>query len=181
MISITVDEFTLWCEIGISPLIYNNYRQYAKLVDEFDINNGDIEQDDMNICVIMVEKNDLWPFLIISQRYAHSSTFFPGMLIVPETNRLFVGAGSRLLAYDLLITQRLWEDSTAIGFSQWKRYKDWVIMSAEVELAVWDIYGQKKWSTFVEPPWSYTVEGELLHIDVMGNCSSFHLSTGPSS
>jgi hypothetical protein len=52
-------------------------------------------------------------------------------------------------------------------------------MSAELELAAWDLRGNKLWSIFVEPPWGYTVDGEQLHLDVMGMKASFDLVGGP--
>ena len=55
-----------------------------------------------------------------------------------------------------------------------------MLMAAELEFAAWDIHGAKLWTTFVEPPWTYRVEGDLVHLDVMGNMSSFPLAAGPS-
>jgi hypothetical protein len=54
------------------------------------------------------------------------------------------------------------------------------MMAAELELAIWDVHGVKRWSTFVEPPWSYQVDGPLVRLDVMGISSSFPLATGPA-
>ncbi len=44
-------------------------------------------------------------------------------------------------------------------------------MSAELECAAWDIHGHKLWSTCVQPPWQYTVHGDIVHLVVMGNMS----------
>ena len=52
-------------------------------------------------------------------------------------------------------------------------------MRAELEVAIWTIQGKKQWSQFVEPPWTYRVEGEAMSVDVMGHVLSFPLSTGP--
>ena len=49
----------------------------------------------------------------------------------------------------------------------------------KLELAAWSAVGEKLWSTFVEPPWSYRVEGDIVHLDVMGRLSSFSLRDGP--
>ena len=54
-------------------------------------------------------------------------------------------------------------------------------MSAELELAAWDLEGKKLWATFVEPPWQYSVQGSRLHLDVMGNKSDFGVKAGPKS
>jgi hypothetical protein len=105
--------------------------------------------------------------------------FNPGALLVPETSLLFLGAGTRLLAYDLERPARLWEDRADIGFWRWQRHECFVIMSAELELAAWDTSGHKKWTTFVEPPWSYRVTADTVQLDVMGRLSSFPVETGP--
>ncbi len=54
-----------------------------------------------------------------------------------------------------------------------------VVMSAEPEIAAWDVHGRKLWTTFVEPPWDHTVRDGVLHLDVMGTESSFPLIGGP--
>ena len=54
-----------------------------------------------------------------------------------------------------LAVKKRWEDEADTGFWNWERHGEFVIMSAELELAVWDIHGQKKWTTFVEPSWNY--------------------------
>jgi hypothetical protein len=50
-------------------------------------------------------------------------------------------------------------------------------MSAELELAAWDIDGTRLWSQFVEPPWTYSVEGRLVTLEVMGTETTFDLRT----
>jgi hypothetical protein len=57
---------------------------------------------------------------------------------------------------------------------------DVVVMSAELELAAWTTTGEKLWTTFVEPPWEYAVEGDSLVLDVMGTKSSFGLRRSPA-
>ena len=78
--------------------------------------------------------------------------FDPGLLLVPETGVLFLGAGERLLAYGLDQPRRLWEDTAEVGFWGWGRFGETVLMSAELELAAWDTSGRKLWTTSVEPP-----------------------------
>ena len=90
----------------------------------------------------------------------------------PETNVAFVGGGERLLAYDLLAPKRLWEDAADCD--------DVVLMSAELELAAWDLKGIKLWSTFVEPPWEYEVKDSQIELDVMGDKYSFPIKLRPS-
>jgi len=52
-------------------------------------------------------------------------------------------------------------------------------MSAELEMAAWDTRARKLWSTFVEPPWDYQVDGGLVHLDVMGTRSDLPIASGP--
>ena len=67
-----------------------------------------------------------------------------------------------------------------MGFWGWKRHGDIVVMSAELELAAWDLQGNKMWSTFVESPWYYEAQDTQLVLDVMGKKSSFSARTGPA-
>lgn len=53
-------------------------------------------------------------------------------------------------------------------------------MSAELELAAWNVNGGKLWSRFVEPPWDYEVTGEMITLNVMDTISHVHLLTGES-
>jgi hypothetical protein len=101
--------------------------------------------------------------LVVTQRYAPAAGgFHPGALLVPETQRLFIGAGRRLLCYDLAGPARLWEDEADFGFWSWSRYGEVVLMMAELELAAWTIEGQKLWSRLADPPWEYRVEGTAV-------------------
>jgi hypothetical protein len=40
--------------------------------------------------------------------------------------------------------------------------------------------GQKLWTTFVEPPWDFTVKDGVVELDVMGEKRSFTLREGPT-
>jgi hypothetical protein len=53
-------------------------------------------------------------------------------------------------------------------------------MAAELEIAAWDSHGNKRWTTFVEPPWDFRIEGDRVLLDVMGRKSEFSLESGPS-
>ena len=94
---------------------------------------------------------------------------------------LFIGAGERLLAYDIRRIVRLWEDEAEEGFWGWSRHDSTVVMSAELELAGWNLEGRKLWSTFVEPPWEYAVENGMVKLDVMGKKTSFDIAQGPKT
>lgn len=152
-----------------------DYSEHAKLFDVFD--EEKIEGD---WCMLALKSGMEWPSLVVKQRCRLPGIFGPCALLVPETELLFLGVGERLLAYNLNPPSRLWEDFTDCGIWCWARHGDHVILSAELELAAWDIHGRKQWTMFVEPPWEYMVAGGLIHLDVMGAKSSFSIATGPS-
>ena len=62
-----------------------------------------------------------------------------------------------------------------------RRHDDTIVMSAELELAAWDLLGRKLWTTYVEPPWEYSVSGSTLNLDVMGVKSHFNMIAGPNT
>jgi len=78
-------------------------------------------------------------------------------------------------SYTLLCTH----DGLPDLYAEYGRPAALVVMSAELELAAWDLAGRKLWTTFVEPPWQYTVEDGSIHLDVMGTKSQFDLERGP--
>ncbi len=172
MIQMTIADYI----VSKAESIPEDYGARAALVEEFGL-----DHTDLSAFYFAVQTAFDWPFLCVAQRYspAHNAGSFPGLLLVPETRILFVGAGERLLAYDLSGPARLWKDSADMGFHDWQRHDGVVLMAAELELAAWDIKGRKLWSAFVEPPWMYHVEGSEVHLDVMGAVSSFPLLTGP--
>ena len=175
MFSVSVNNsYTVLCEDNSLPDIYADYRQNAKVVEEFDLDNS----DDV-LCFVGVQRDSAWPFLVIAQRY--SPGFDPEALLVEETDVLFIGAGERLLAYDIRRRERLWEDKVILGFFGWSRYDSTLVMSAELELAGWNLEGRKLWSVGVEPPWEYAVENGMVKLDVMGEKTSFDIARGPSS
>ena len=177
MFKVGFGPYQLVVHDGPLPGMYGSYRQHAVLVEEFDV-----EEAGGDACMIAVTTTGDWPSLVVAQRYQGSEAgFHPGVLIVPESGVLFVGAGERLLAYNVAGPTRLWEGQTDCGFWSWQQHGAVVLLSAELELAAWTTAGKKLWSTFVEPPWSYRVENGQVHVDVMGRQSSFSLSKGPPS
>ena len=116
----------------------------------------------------------------VAQRFWPESSggFRPGLALVAETDVLFVGAGTRLLAYHLERQELLWEDRAGGGFHQWALHPGAVLMSAELELAAWDRAGHKLWRRSTEPPWSYHVEDGQVVLDVMGEIARFPLHRG---
>ena len=174
MFSLRVADYSLRCQNKGLPSMYKEYIKHAKLVEEINLSGSE-----GTWCFLAISRGDYRPFLVVAQRYAPDADGFnPGAVLIPETDLLFLGAGNQTLAFDLCTPKKLWEDDVEVGFLSWRRHNDVVVMSAELECAAWDIYGHKLWSTFVEPPWQYTVHGDSVHLDVMNTMSSFDLKVG---
>jgi hypothetical protein len=172
---VSIGEYEVCCQADGLPAMLPEYQQRARLAEDFGVAN----EAGSSVCFLSVGRSQQWPFLIVIQRYAPAGCgFHPGVLLVLETHRLFVGAGRRLLGYDLSRPARLWEDEADCGFWSWSRHGSVVLMAAELELAAWDVGGGKLWSRFVEPPWEFAVAGEVVAVDVMGVVSHVHLRTG---
>jgi hypothetical protein len=176
MFSISFGEYEAYCQADGLPAreMLAEFEQRATLVERIGMKWAGAD----GFCAVR-RRGEEWPFLVVSQRYAPAaeSGFFPGLVVVPETHRLFLGAGWQLLAYDLSAPARLWAAETR-GFWFWSRYGDVVLMAGEQELAAWDVHGGKLWSRRVEPLWEYRVDGRVLVVDVRGQVSRLDLLTG---
>ena len=169
--SLALDDWTIKVQRGL-PSTFDHYCSHAKLLEQFDMKAS--EGDFSFVSAGHVEGD--WPELVVAQRFSPAQGGFdPGIAFLPDSHLLFVGAGTRLLAYDLTTPSRLWEDEADTGFWSWAVYPSAVLMAAELELAAWDRTGQKLWSRFVEPPWNYRVVRNTVHLDVMGRRSEFPL------
>ena len=111
--------------------MYDEYRRHATLNEEFGLGRSDGEA-----CLVTIAAGNDWPLLVVAQRFDPCvAGFDPCVLLVPETKVLFVGAGTRLLAYSLSGPQRLWKDMADTGFWSWQQHGNVVLMAAELELA----------------------------------------------
>jgi hypothetical protein len=157
------------------PSLYYSYCQQAQLVETFEV-----EGSYSALCYLAVAHGHSWPFLIVAQRYSPGpqSGFHPGVLFVPETNLLFLGAGERLLAYTLARPARLWECGLTGGFWQWERAQESIILSSENKLATWDMHGHKQWDFVVEPPWQYALDGDTIHVALGDKQIALHCERG---
>ena len=173
---VAVGHYVLGCTCDGLPLLFDEYASHAALVERFAIEAG-------TPCCMTVRRNgERWPFLVVAQGYHPAGGGFgPALLLVPETQRLFVGAGERILAYDLGSLRRLWIDGAESGLTGWAQHGDVVLMSAELELAAWTTAGEKLWTTFVEPPWTFAVEEGAVRLDAMGAQRTFSLHAGPDT
>ncbi|GLT12716.1 hypothetical protein ACFQFQ_07725 [Sulfitobacter porphyrae] len=177
MISIRIEEWDLQIADGSLPSHFTSCLKNAEFVDQIDINND--EGRFLFLGISSGATNNGWPSVVVAQKYQDGrQTFSPGFLLVPDTSLLFLGAGERLLCYDLDKKVRLWEDETDCGFWGWSQSGSYILMSAELEFGVWDKSGKKLWSTFVEPPWSFAIKEQTVELDVMGTTQKFQLSDG---
>ncbi len=175
MFELAVGKYAIQVQDGGLPAMYADYVRHAQLSIEHDL-----KARKGRVAFCAVARAESWPFLVIAQRYSPAGCGFkPGVLLATETDRLFFGAGTQLRAFDLQAPCQLWEDVADVGFWSWAQHDRTVLMSAELELAAWNMEGRKLWTTFVEPPWSYTVRNGFVELDVMGKISEFSLTEGP--
>jgi hypothetical protein len=167
--------YQVHCLYDALPNLLGEYVKRAALADQIDLANPEGK-----FCFIAVRRpGEDWPALVVAQRYQPADgVFFPGAVIVPETHRLFLGAGTRLLCYDLAEPARLWEDSAECAFWSWRHDDSEVFMAAELELAAFDVSGEKLWTRFVEPPWDFKLEPDCVGLDVMGSVTRLDRRTG---
>jgi hypothetical protein len=161
------------------PVILSDYIEHAEFWEDF--RDG---EDDGFLFVAVERPAEEWPSLVVTQSSSPAEGgFTPGVLVVPATQRVFIGAGTRLLCYraDPGSWIREWQAEVSVGFWRWRQHGDVVVMSAETDMAAWTVLGERLWTTLVEPPWSYTVAGGMIRLDVVGNVSAFPLVTGPAS
>ena len=176
MHSVKLENWSLWIEDGSLPDIYSLYIEHADFVDEIDMQNPEGK-----FCFLGIREGvsvGSWPSTVVTQKYKDEGGFNPGILVVPDTSLVFVGAGERLLCYDMKKPCKLWEEQTNVGFWEWDRVGQYVLMMAELEFGVWTTSGEKLWSTFVEPPWNFTVTGDTVELDVLGITRTLRLSDG---
>ncbi len=161
------------------PASYYTQRQRATIVDVIARDDADAHSGVLSVGL----SDGSWPFLILRHSGTvpwAEDTLRLDVALIPETHILFVGAHSAVWAYDLRQPARLWTDTAEMGFLGWQRHGEAVVMSAELELAAWDLQGHKLWSTFVEPPYDYTIVDNRVQLTVMGVLTTFPLDRGPS-
>jgi hypothetical protein len=178
IVTTTVGSYAVQSTVGGLPYAHDSIVSRAALAETFDLDREAAEG--WEPFFVSVARNDDSPRLTVTQRFFPAGYgFYPAILIVPETARLFIGAGTRVLIYDLESPRRLSTDTADTGFWGWALHGNVVVMSAELELAAWRATGEKLWTGFVEPPWTYKVFGTIVELDVMGKITRFPLETGP--
>ena len=131
-------------------------------------------------CSVFVRNGWTWPSLAVRFSCTPAEAgFHPEAILIPETSRVLIGAGESVFVYGLDSPRRIHTESAELGFMHWARQDDVIVMSAELELAAFNLDGTKRWTLFVEPPWSFDIHDGILHLDVMGTLSSFPVREGP--
>jgi len=157
------------------PAILEEYRARAGLVDQL----PNEREDDGWLFVGVARPGDDWPSLVVTQGWGPTGAGFrPGVLVVPETGRVLIGAGTRIACYqhDGESWRRQWLDTVAYpGFWSWRLHADVVVMAGEVEIGAWTTEGERLWAEAVEPPWSYEVVDGTVFLDVDGRRRSLPL------
>ena len=177
--TISVSGWHVQSQVGGFPPLHTENVKHARLYDN--VNEPELENHPSVVYNITPPSDAAsgWPAAVISCGFSpHGSGFEPGLLIVPETSIVFIGAGTTLLAYDLINFEKLWKDKVDLGFLCWVQHGDVVVMSAEIELAAWSVKGEKIWSKYVEPPRDYSVKDGQVRLDVMGRITEFDIQSG---
>ena len=156
------------------PADWTGLRASAALFDEYDVQSR--EPGPVGVVVLSTPQGR--ELGVDRHHEPHGPVVPPGVLLVPDTGLLLIGAGVRLLEYDIRFPERLWEGRAEFGFWAFARHGDVILMLDELELAAWTTESHKLWTVFVEPPWTYTVSGQTVTLDVMGQVRSLDLRTG---
>ena len=130
-----------------TPPLYDHYIRHAKLSESFGLSD-----DGDYLLVGASQPSREWPTLVVEQRYDPGirSGFTPGVHLMTETSILLIGAGTRLLAYDILRAKRLWQDKTSCGFERddldWWAEEMWLLES------LWSPVGYPTYLRFLVDP-----------------------------
>lgn len=179
MFTLAMQRYRIYCQQNSSEAM-EEYAARAELVERVIADSSD--GAGRFAFAVSEPSIDEWPSVVVLGSYEPAqSGFYPGALVVPEEGILFVGAGRYVAAFDLGARKKLWEEVAEVGFWFWERHGSTVLMAAELELSAWNTQGNKLWSTFVEPPWSFSVEVDRVRLDVMGAISTFGLVSGPET
>jgi hypothetical protein len=174
LFSVVIGSYELLVHPRSQPNMWNLNTKRARIVE-----NIDDSYNNPLTCFIVVNKNNKGCLFALKLTFEPQGGVYPGVVLIPETDVLFIGAGETLLAYRLDEPSKLWHDTNDAGFHSWARYDDVIVMSAELEVAAWNIRGEKLWSMYVEPPYGYTVKNGIVHMDRMEGKLEFPLEAGP--
>src|SRR5687767_12102972 len=98
MFSVIVGKYHLLCHPQTAPSIWDFHLERAKLAEQI----NDSYNEDAQTCYLSVWE-ETRGLLVLALTFQPAGGVYPGILIVPETDLLFLGAGETLLAYDLTV------------------------------------------------------------------------------
>ncbi len=174
MVALTVGPYRLAVHLGERPYMFDHWVEHAKATDIEGLkDNGDALH-------LAVGRGSDWYDLVVAFRTSplDAAGFRPDVLIVPETETLFIGAGEVVKIFDLRTGQVKEQRTSNAGFWDWTRMEDVVICCEELGFAVYGLDGVERWSTFVEPPWEWSIDTNRVRLDVMGSLRYHDLMTG---
>jgi hypothetical protein len=107
--------------------------------------------------------------------------FGAGAVLVPETRSLFVAGGGWACCYqhDGDHWSRQWAYEVELLVWGLVRDGDWIVLSAETELIIWDLEGRRRLAAAVEPAWSYEIDGTLVRVEVEGVARTIEIPSWP--
>lgn len=167
-------DYSVRWTVGRVPMSHARLAARARLCDAFPFG-----EEETPLALSVARGGNVELAVELSFSPGSDSGFLPELHVVPDTETLFLGAGTTVLVYDLKGARQLSRYDLKVGFWGWERHADVILMLAELELAAWSLRGEMTWSTFVEPPWSCRVMDGRLQLDVMGKLSQFDLASGP--
>lgn len=174
MIQFNFDKYNIAVQIGKEPDIFDMWLKHSSF------NDMDGLSKEGTPIYIGAGKGEEWYNTVIAFRSdpIDYGGFHPGLLVAPETNTLFVGAGTVIRTYDLKQQKKRFEKELPCGFWGWIRHNDLVIMQEELQFGIYTLDGQEIWSTYVEPPWTFEIHGGLVTLNVMDEITYRDLRTG---
>ena len=174
MIEFNIDKYKIAVQIGKKPDLYDIWLKHAVFKDIEGLENIGTP------IYVGIQLGNEWCDSIIAfcSDPIDYAGFNPGILVVPETDTLFIGAGTVARTYDLKKQIRKFHKEFIFGFWGWSRHKNLIIMQEELEFGVYSIDGNEKWSTYVEPPWTFSIEDDRVKLTVMDKISYYSLETG---
>lgn len=174
MIEFSVDKYRIAVRIHKAPDAYDLWLQHVKYFDIDDTN-----YDDTPIYIGVAQGRGWYEDIIaFKSDPIDYAGFHPGILLIPETELLFIGAGKILKIYDLKNHVMIFQKELSFGFLGWERSGDYVMMLEETELGVYNLNGKELWFAYVEPPWTFEVENDTIILNVMDELSRRDINNG---
>lgn len=174
MIEFSFDKYTIAVHLDTPPDVYGMWLEYAKYLD-----TDDLSKEGTSVYIGIAQGGRWYEDIIaFNTDPVDYGGFYPGFLIIPETEILFIGAGIIIKTYDLKNHKKVFQKDTFVGFWGWQRWAEYVIMLEELEFGVYDLKGNEIWSTYVEPPWTYEINEGIVTLNVMDKLSYRNIITG---